>query len=98
MNAFFEIVAVMRPMTVRQASYPATVRGLVEKAEAGYAKVQADLVQMRLARRLPYDWLAENARWQRKPRSYTSIEAALDETARLYRTALWAEADAYAEV
>ena len=26
------------------------------------------------------------------------MEAALDETARLYRKALWAEADAYAEV
>ena len=56
--------------------------------------MQADLVQMRLAGRLPYDWLADNTRWQRKPRSYTSIEAALDETARLYRKALWAEADA----
>lgn len=86
---FFEIVAVMRPMTVRQVFYQATVRGLVEKAEAGYAKVQADLVQMRRAGRLPCDWLADNTRWQRKPRSYTSIEAALDETARLYRKALW---------
>jgi hypothetical protein len=78
---FFEIVAVMRPMTVRQVFYQATDRGLVEKAEAGYAKLQADLVQMRRAGRLPCDWLADNTRWQRKPRSYTSIEAALDETA-----------------
>jgi hypothetical protein len=31
-----------RPMTVRQVFYQATVRGLVEKAESGYAKVQVD--------------------------------------------------------
>ena len=36
-----------RPMTVRQAFYQATVRGLVEKAESGYGKVQADLTVMR---------------------------------------------------
>ena len=29
-------------MTVRQAHYQATVRGLVEKTEAGYAQVQTD--------------------------------------------------------
>jgi hypothetical protein len=94
----FEIVAAMRPMTVRQVFYQATVRGLVEKAEAGYTKVQTDLVQMRRAGRLPYDWLADNTRWERKPRSYDTIKAALDETARFYRKALWAEAEAYAEV
>jgi hypothetical protein len=77
---------------------PATVRRLVEKAEAGYAKVQTDLVQMRRAGRLPYDWLADNTRWQRKPRTFTSVEAALNETARFYRKALWADADAYTEV
>jgi hypothetical protein len=95
---FFEIVAAMRSMTVRQVFYQATVRGLVEKAEAGYAKVQTDLVQMRRAGRRPYDWLADNTRWQRKPRSFASVEAALDETARFYRKALWADAEDYAEV
>jgi hypothetical protein len=36
-----------KPMTVRQVFYQATVRGLVEKAESGYAKVQTDLTIMR---------------------------------------------------
>ena len=40
----------------------------MEKTEAGYTKVQTDLVQMRRAGVLPYDWLADNTRWQRKPR------------------------------
>jgi hypothetical protein len=42
--SLFEIVAEMKPMTVRQVFYQATVRNLVEKSEVGYAKVQTDLV------------------------------------------------------
>ena len=34
-------------MTVRQVFYQATVRGLVEKAESGYGKVQTDFTVMR---------------------------------------------------
>ena len=88
----------MRPMTVRQVFYQATVRGLVEKTEAGYAKVQTDLVLMRKAGELPYGWLADNTRWQRKPRTFDGIEEALESTARLYRKNLWATADGYVEV
>ena len=80
-------------MTVRQVFYQATVRGIVEKTEAGYTKVQTDLVQMRRAGELPYDWLADNTRWQRKPTTFDSVEEALEDTARLYRKALWADAD-----
>ena len=32
-------------MTVRQVFYQATVRGLVEKAESGYGKIQTDLIR-----------------------------------------------------
>jgi hypothetical protein len=94
----FEIVSSMKPMTVRQVYYQATVRDIVEKTEAGYTKVQTDLVLMRKAGALPYDWLADNTRWQRKPRTFASIQQALDDTARFYRKALWADADCYVEV
>jgi len=97
-DSLLAIVKAMRPMTVRQVFYQATVRGIVEKSEAGYTKVQTDLVQMRRAGIPPYGWLADNTRWQRKPRSFGSIEEALDETAHLYRKALWADADAYVEI
>ncbi len=85
-------------MTVRQVFYQATVRNIVEKSEAGYKKVQTDLVHMRRAGMLPYHWLADNTRWQRKPRTYDSIEEALRDTARFYRKALWADADVYVEL
>jgi len=97
-EALLDIIAVGRPMTVRQVFYQATVRGLVEKAESGYTKVQADLTVMRRARELPYDWLADNTRWQRKPRTFDSVEDALRNTAAFYRKALWNEADSYVEI
>jgi hypothetical protein len=74
------------------------VKGIIEKAEAGYDKVQTDLVQMRRVGFLPYGWLADNTRWQRKPNTFSSIEEALQETARLYRKALWSDADSYVEI
>lgn len=97
-EALFNIVAQGRPMTVRQVFCQATVRGVIEKTEAGYTKVQTDLVVMRRSGVLPYDWLADNTRWQRKPRTFNSVSDALDQTARFYRKALWADAGAYVEV
>jgi len=94
----FEIVEAMKPMTVRQVFYQATVRGVVEKSESGYTKVQTDLVDMRREGILPYSWLADNTRWQRKPDTFSSVEQALEETARFYRKALWDDVDAYAEI
>jgi len=96
--ALYGIVSAMKPMTVRQVFYQATVAGIVEKSEAGYNKVQTDLVQMRKAGTLRYDWLADNTRWQRKPRTFDSVEQALLDTASLYRKSLWADADCYVEI
>lgn len=97
-SALYEIIEAMRPMTVRQVFYQASVRGIVEKSEAGYDRVQTDLVKMRRARELPYGWLADNTRWQRKPNTFASVQEALDATARFYRKALWEDAGTYVEV
>jgi hypothetical protein len=97
-KALLAIIYDMRPMTVRQVFYQATVRSIVEKSEAGYAKVQTDLVAMRRDGTLPYSWLADNTRWQRKPQTFSGIEQALDDTARLYRKSLWLNAGSYVEV
>ena len=97
-EALLAIIDDGKPMTVRQVFYQATVRGLVEKAESGYAKVQTDLTVMRRAGQLPYDWLADNTRWQRKPRTFNGVEEALRATAAFYRKDLWASADSYVEI
>lgn len=53
---------------------------------------------MRKSGAVPYGWLADNPRWQRKPTTFSSIEHALDETARFYRKSLWNNAGAYVEL
>lgn len=97
-TALHQIVEQQRPMTVRQVFYQATVHHLVEKTEAGYRKVQHALAEMRRAGVLPYHWIADNTRWQRKPTTFSSIEEALNDTARFYRKSLWHDADAYVEI
>jgi hypothetical protein len=97
-DALLAIVAGSKPATVRQVYYLATVAGLVPKTENGYDMVQTDLTLMRRAGALPYAWLADSTRWQRKPTTFSSVEEALADTARLYRKALWDDADAYVEV
>jgi hypothetical protein len=94
----YDIVSAMRPMTVRQVFYQATVRGAVEKTEAGYSKVQRALAQMRKEGAMPYGWLADNTRWQRKPQSFGSVEEALADTAKYYRKDLWRSAPTYVEI
>lgn len=87
------------PQTVRQLFYELVSAGIVPKTEGAYKGLVGRLcVRLRRAGVLPYDWLADNTRWMRKPTSYTGLEAALRRTAELYRRSLWAEADTYVEL
>ena len=86
------------PISVRGAYYQATVHGICEKTEAGYRQVQTDLVKMRVSDVLPYSWISDSTRWQRKPITHNNIQEALEATARLYRKALWNDIDAYVEI
>jgi hypothetical protein len=56
------------------------------------------LVEMREAGEIPFEWLADNTRWMRKPSSFTGIEACLNSTSNFYRRDLWAAMPAYVEV
>lgn len=96
--ALYTIVSEMEPMTVRQVFYQATVRNIVDKTESSYNKVQTDLAWMRRAGLMPYDWITDHTRYQRKPRTFNGIEQALQNTAELYRKALWSEVGAYVEI
>jgi hypothetical protein len=97
-QALFGIIARWKPMTVRQVFYQATVIGIIDKTEAGYDKVGETLVQMRREGMLPYDWIVDNTRWQRRPRTYDSIQDALDDSIETYRKSLWTNADSYVEI
>jgi hypothetical protein len=79
------------PVTVRGLYYQAEVHGVpgIDKTDAGYDKVQAQVLKLRRAGRLDYAWIADATRW---------MQDALLSTAALYRRNLWRDADTYVEV
>lgn len=98
-DAIYTVVEEYQPMTVRQVFYQLVTRGVIDKTEAEYkTTVCRLLVQMRRDGDLPFHWIADNTRWQRKPRTYGSLEAMLENCRRTYRRALWDDQDAYVEV
>ncbi len=87
------------PQTVRQVFYALTVRGAIAKAEGEYQQtVIRLLVEMREAGQIPFEWIADNTRWQRKPTTFIGIEACLNNTSKFYRRDLWAAMPVYVEV
>ena len=97
-SALWMICREIAPCTVRQVFYQASVRHLIEKTERGYDQVQRCLVELRMQWGMPFDWIADNTRWMRKPRTFVSIEQAVKFTAETYRRALWTDTDCYVEV
>lgn len=86
-------------MTVRQVFYQLVTRAVIDKTEQEYkGTVCRLLAKMRRSGDLPYEWIADNSRWMRKPTSYGSIEELLETTRQAYRRSLWANQDAYVEV
>jgi len=97
--AILEALLDQHPATVRGLFYQLVSRGVIAKTEGEYRSTVCRLTaDMRRHGELPYAWLADNTRWMRKSRSWSSLEDALAETAEFYRRALWAEQDAYVEV
>lgn len=98
-DAIYETLETDHPQTIRGCFYQLTTKGAIEKTEREYkGTVVRLLVQMRIDGIVPFDWISDNTRWQRKPRTWSSMEAALKNTARTYRRALWDEQHAYVEI
>jgi hypothetical protein len=88
-----------KPVTVRQTFYQLTVAGAVPKTEAqGYRPVQRQLVEMRRDGLIPYNWIADNTRWMRKPTSFANLSDFFERSAHFFRQDLWIDADAYLEI
>ena len=88
-----------QPMTVRQVFYQLVTRRVIDKAECEYKNVVCRLlVEMRRDRELPFHWIADETRWMRKPRSYSSLVSMLKHQRYVYRRSLWDEQDAYVEI
>jgi hypothetical protein len=97
-SVMVDILAAGQPMTLRGLFYQMVGTGMIPKTEAGYGRVGAYLLALRRSGAVPYDWVADNTRWQRKPRTFSGLEAALYETAHAYRRQLWRDQSCYVEI
>jgi hypothetical protein len=97
--AILDILEADHPQTVRQIFYALTVRALIVKAESEYHQTVVRLLgKMRHADTIPFEWIADNTRWQRKPSTFVGLDSCLDATAKFYRRDLWAAMPVYVEV
>jgi hypothetical protein len=98
-TAIRDVLEEYHPQTVRQVFYALTVRGVIKKAESEYQRtVIRLLVDMREAGEIPFDWIADNTRWMRKPATFVGLDACLKNTANFYRRDLWAAMPVYVEI
>jgi hypothetical protein len=98
-DAIREVLEQDHPQTVRQVFYALTVRGVIKKQEIEYHRTVVRLLgDMREDGDVPFDWLADSTRWQRKPATFVGLDSCLKNTARFYRRDLWAAAPVYVEI
>jgi hypothetical protein len=98
-EAIVGLLTLDRPMTCRQVFYRLVSQGVIGKSESEYQSTVVRLLsRMRRAGKLPFAWIADNTRLQRKPTSYLYLEDALQRIAKTYRRNLWDDVDCYVEV
>ena len=83
------------PQTVRHTFYRLCHLDTVGKTESGYRRIQRLVLKLRKNGRLPYRWVSDGTRYRIAPNTFGSISEALDDTARMYRRALWRDAEVY---
>lgn len=94
-----EIVAEIKPATVRQVFYQAVVRGQVPKDESrGYKLVQRRLLKLRETGEVPYGWITDNVRIVRGHNRYDGPEDYASVAAEFYRRDYWADSPVNVEV
>lgn len=107
-DAIYTFCEEQNPVTIRGIYYHLTTLGLVPKTESGYKRVQNTCANMRREGALPFNYVSDNTRWMRKPRTCNSMNQALQETASFYRRdflnftgldiEIWLEKDALASI
>ncbi|MBB5785984.1 hypothetical protein [Jiangella mangrovi] len=97
-EAIIRVCTTDHPMSVRGVFYRVMSLGAVPKTEKGYAAVQREVLKLRRAGDLPYEWIADGTRWHIKGSTWDRVEEMLDHAAASYRRALWNDQDVYVEV
>ncbi len=86
------------PWTVRQIYYQMSVRNAVEKDDAGYNRVQRQVLAMRREGLIRYGCIADNTRWMRKPATFASLDDWVEHSTSALRIDLWRDSPAAVEV
>jgi hypothetical protein len=76
-------------MTVRQIFYQLESQGIVEKTEGGYRQVLKQVLKLRRANALPWSFISDGTRLQRKPSTFSDAGDYVEQMARQYRRNLW---------
>jgi hypothetical protein len=100
-DAIAEAVETEHPVTLRGVFYRVVSAGAVEKTEHGYRLIGRELLKLRRAGAIRYDWITDGTRWINKPDSYDDLDQMLEDASASYRRALWrdqaAEVQIYSE-
>jgi hypothetical protein len=100
-DAIAAAVELEHPITLRGVFYRAVAAGAIDKTEDGYRLAGRELLKLRRAGAVPYDWITDGTRWINKPDSYDDLGQMLEDAAASYRRALWrdqpAEVQLYSE-
>lgn len=97
--AIYDLLAEEAPCTVRQCFYRLVSAGVIGKTEGEYKSTVVRLLgDMRRNHEIEFSWIADNTRWMRKPRSFSSLEVMLKHSADAYRRSVWDNQDCYVEV
>jgi len=92
-QAIYSACVTENPVTLRGVFYRVVSAGAVEKSEAGYRVVGRQLLKLRRAGDVPYEWITDGTRLIQKPDSWTDLDQMLDDAAVSYRRALWRDQD-----
>jgi hypothetical protein len=96
--AIYDVANTEKPCTIRGVFYRVMSMGLVPKSEPGYRQVQNRILLMRRRGDLPYGWISDGTRWRMKPKTWSSADEALYDTAEFYRRALWDNQSVHLEI
>lgn len=79
------------PVSLRGVFYRVVSAGAIDKTELGYRTVGRQLLKLRRAGVVPYDWITDGTRWITRPTAWSDIDEMLEDSAVSYRRRLWHE-------
>jgi hypothetical protein len=90
-EAIIDVVYSRAPLSVRHVFYAITGMGLVPKTQAGYQKVQREVLRLRREGEILYSAIVDGTRYMRQSATFDSLSEALSDTSRIYRRNLWSD-------